>query len=277
MKKLLMPSSIKQIKETISLVDGYILSLKNFSVNAPFYFELDEIINILEKKEKEIFISINKNITESSLTKLETILNKLSKYDINGIMYADASIVEINNRLNKKFNLIWSNEHVTTNYNTINFMSQFNVKGVLVSPELTLREIKEIKENTNVKCFAYIFGYLPMFISFRHTIQNYYDFSNNGKQKGIHKIYKEEKYYPIIDNKNGSEAYSNFILNGLNEYKELSKINFEYGIFNSLLVDDDKLKQVLEIFDNGKKEEIDSLFSNTDTGFFYKETVYKVK
>lgn len=278
MKKLLIPSSINQVYETQNLVDGYILSLNNFSVNAPFYFNLENIIDLIKKIDKnEIYISINKNITESELNKIDEILNELNNYDVKGIMYSDASIIQINNKLDKKFNLIWSHEHITTNYNTCNFLSKFNVGGVLVSPELTLREIKEIKENTNLNCFAYVFGYLPMFISFRHTVQNYYDFGGFGKQNGIHKIYKENKYYPIIDNKNGSEAYSSFILNGLNEYKQLSKINFDYAIFNSLLIDDEKIKKVLEIFDKGSKEQIDNMFSNTDTGFFYKETVYKVK
>ncbi|MBQ9181289.1 MAG: U32 family peptidase [Bacilli bacterium] len=278
MKKLLMPSSIEQINRTFELTDGYILSLKNFSVNAPFYFEMSDIKKIINSlKNKKIFISINKNIHENELDELKEYLNELSNLDIDGILYADASIVEINSKLEKKLNLFWANEHVTTNYMTCNFLSNFDICGVLISPELSLREIIEIKNNTKLNCMAYIFGYLPMFVSFRHTVQNYYDFNNYNNQEGIHKIYKEDKFYPIIDNKNGSEAYSNFVLNGVDEFKKLDEVNFDYGIFNSLLIEEEKMIDVLKIYDNGKKEDLEKIIDNTDTGFFYKETVYKVK
>lgn len=286
MKKILIPSSLKQIDNTLNYVDGYILSIEDFSVNAPIYFDKKQIEEILESdkyKNKELFISLNKNIHEKDLEKLEKIMKNLSKYNIKGVLYYDVSLVEINKRLDNKLPLIWAQEHLTTNADTCNFWHSQGVDMVLLSSELTIDEILEIHKKTDMKCMTTVFGYLPMFVSARHTIKNYCDYSNTQEKKEIYTIEKEGKSYPIVDNNDGTNAYSSSILNGLREYNLLNKIGMEYGVFNSLLIENDEMLKVLEIFNKNQddevlEKEIEELFNgNIDKGFFYKETIYKVK
>ena len=80
-----MPDNIEQIKENINLFDGVILSIDKFSVNARYTVSIDDIDSIIKLiPNKEIFISLNKNIENNELDELERIL--LEPIKINLIM-----------------------------------------------------------------------------------------------------------------------------------------------------------------------------------------------
>ena len=95
-KKLIIPSNMKMIKRFKNKVDGYILSVDGLSVNAPYYFKIDEVLDIVRKNhDKEIFISLNKNMHDSDLECLKETLLKLDKTNVKGIIYYDISIVNL--------------------------------------------------------------------------------------------------------------------------------------------------------------------------------------
>lgn len=63
-----------------------------------------------------------------------------------------------------------------------------------LSSEITIDEVKEIRENTKIVLFLNIFGYLPMFTSIRPVINNYlktFDIKGNSK---IHYMEMDNKY-----------------------------------------------------------------------------------
>ena len=114
-----------------------------------------------------------------------------------------------------------------------------------------------------------VFGYIPMFTSRRHLVNNYleyFDLKDSSKNKTL---YKEGKRYPIMDSTYGTTVYSDYILNVLDE--DLSSI--DYLVFNSHLINDDDFKEILY---NYKNSIIDYKFPY-EHGFLYKKVVYKVK
>ena len=169
---------------------------------------------------------------------------------------------------------------MTTNYNTINFWYDKNIKYTWVSNDITLREMKEIKENTNAKLMVTLFGYLPMFVSRRHLVKNYLETFNLKDDSKINYMEKEGHVYPLVDS-NETIVYTDFILNGL---KEKLLLNYDYIVLYSFLVDEDKFCKVLDIFNDVNNDNVEQLenqlndlFNNLGKGFFYNETVYKVK
>ena len=255
MKKGVIISSIKQAEDIKDEVDAYLIPLKDLSINYTNTFTIEEIKKI-QKLKKEIFVFINKNIENSELNKLEKTLKEIETLNINGIIFYDIAIVELKKELNLKTDLVWHQEHLTTNYGAVNYWYNKGVKFAYLSSELTKREIEEIKKNTKAKLFVNVFGYIPMFTSKRHLVDNYIN-TFDIKEKG-NKIYKEGKYYNIDDNKNGTTVYSDYILN----IKE--EIDVDYLIYNSNMIDN--FNNILK--NNTLKEE---------NGFLYKETIYKVK
>ena len=45
-KKIIIIKSFNQIKQLVNLCDGYIVGIKNLSVNLPNYFSIDELKEI---------------------------------------------------------------------------------------------------------------------------------------------------------------------------------------------------------------------------------------
>lgn len=273
MKTLIMISSLEQASLP---ADGIIVGIEGLSVNMPNYFKLEDLKGI----DKEIFVCLNKNMHNRDLDLLERTMIELNNYNIKGVIYYDLGVLSIYNRIKPNYDLVWNQEHMTTNYDTINFYYKNNVSYSWVSNDITLRECKEIKENTKSKLMITLFGYLPMFVSKRSLVKNYLKTFNLKDDSCINYMYKEGKKYPVTDDF-VTTVYTNFILNGLKEKLEL---DYDYIVLNSFMIDEDKFSKVLDIFNTVDKNNIDekeselcNMFDNLDKGFFYKGTIYKVK
>ena len=267
-------------KELISDVDAYLLGIEKLSVNMPIYFTLEEIKNI--KSEKEIFISLNKNMHSNDLELLEKNLKELAHLNIKGIFFYDIGVLNIVKRLNINIPLVWAQEHMTTNYETINFWYNEGAEYTQISEEIKEEEIINIKKNTKSKLIVPILGYFPMFVSRRHLKENYlrqFSLSDNSK---INYIEKEGKTYPIVDEK-VTTVYTSSYLNGIKEYLDFKKENIEYVLINGfLLKEEDKIINMLKTVTNENVEEYNKeisniLDNNIDTFFLHKDTIYKVK
>ena len=86
--------------------------------------------------------------------------------------------------------------------------------------------------------------------------------------------------YQIIDTIDGTIAYSEKVLNGLGE---IFRIRTDYIVLNSFSIDDSIFSEVTYMFKNVDEDNIleyngriNSML-DTDLGFLYKETIYKVK
>lgn len=280
MKLILIPNSIDNILNLHNKVDGFILPIKDLSVNYNYYIDINELDDIMPKlKDKDVFISLNKNMHNKDLKILKETLLKLEKYDIKGIIYYDVALVNMKKELNLKNDLVWGAEHLVNNYGTINYWHQEGVDYAYLSSEITKNEILEIKKNTNSKLMMNIFGYVPIFTSKRNLVNNYLETFDKEKISNIYYMYKEGVTYPLMDTSNGTTAYSGFILNGVKEYFDL---DLDYYVINSFLIDD--IEAILDIFNeinesNLEKcyQKLNNLIGNTDDGFLHKETIYKVK
>lgn len=286
MKLMIMPNSISMLKQVINKIDAVMIGLDNLSVNMPIYFNYNEFLDIYNtctQNNVEIFVALNKNMHNKDLELLKNIMFKLDKLNIKGIVYYDIAIVNIKLENNLKTDLVWGQEHLTTNYITANYWHKFGSEYTLVSNEITKAEILEIKEKSLPKLIVTLFGYLPMFVSERHLVKNYlktFDLNDNSK---VNYIEKENNIYPIIDSNEGTIAYSSYILNGIKEVPEFKKQKIDYILLNSFLINDSEFELVIDLFndvDDDNKEEceqkIDDMFK-TDYGFLDKKTIYKVK
>lgn len=249
-------------------IDGYIIGLEGYSVYTSYDLDIDSIEKISEKITKELYISINKPLYTNEIEELKSILKRLSKLNIKGIMFDDIGIINISNNLN----LIWNQMHHVTNSNTINFWSKQGIKGSVLSTELTLEDFINIKKNTNTDIFVYIYGYLPMFESSRESLTNYFKYINKNMKDNLYYLYESErdKYYPIYEKYNNTYVLEDLI-DGIEELKTIKNNNIDYIILNGLLHDNDSFIDIVSSYINE-----DNRKSN-NKGFLYKETIYKVK
>ena len=276
---IVIPDNIEQIKDNTDYFDGVILSIDKYSVNTRYTVSMDELNDIIKIiSGKEIFISLNKNIENNELDELEKVLLELNRYNIKGVLYSDVAVLTYKDKLN--YDLVWAQEHLVTNYATINYWYSLGINYAYLSSDLNINEIKDIANNTNVKLMTSLFGYNSMFVSKRHIVDNYLNFFDIKDNSKIHYIKKEGKVYPIIDS-NYTCAFASNIFNGVRDYYNM---NVDYYVVNGFLIDNTKFSEVLSIIGNLSMEnveksalQIDDLFNNIDDGFLHKEIVSKVK
>lgn len=278
-KIITIPSSIEEINKTKYLVDGFIIGIKDMSVNTNMLLEDLSVLDSI--KDKDIFININKNMYNSDLPLVERILKELNNYNIKGVMYYDVAVLSIYRKLDLNYDLVWAQEHASTNYNTINYWNSFDVKYTYVSSDITEEDLVIISKNCKVKLMVNLFGYLPMFTSKRHIVKNYLEYFNLKDESSVNYIEKENNIYPIIDNNVGTSVFSANILNGIKTHLNL---DIEYTILNSFGIELEKFISVINLFktvnsDNvlEYEEKINNMFSNIDRGFLDKKTIYRVK
>lgn len=282
MKKIIIPNSLKQIEILKDKIDSVLLPVKNLSIYFENEYSIEDIIKISNTYDIEVFVSINKNIFNSELEEVRKTLELINKSKIKGVFYYDLSILSIYKEKGYTFDLIWNQEHFTTNYFTSNYYYNEGVKGIYLSNDITKEEILNIKENTKQYVIVNVLGYTPMFTSRRHLVNNYLKTFNLNKCNNYY-LEKKDKRYKIIDDKNGSTVYTDFILNSIKEIKDFKEKNIEYILFNSFNIKEELFIKIIdlvsEINDNYEKieSEIDKLLKNTNKGFLYNKTIYEVK
>lgn len=284
--KLLVGLNKKDFSDYLNYTNSFIIGLKEFSINYAEY-ELDEIIKLRENYPNiEFFISINKNIFNSDLERLEECLINLDKIKVNGILFYDLGILYLWKKNNLTIPLIWGAEHMTTNYNTCNYYYDKGCEYVYLSSEITTDEIKEIKEKSNIKLISFVFGYPDVSFSKRKLLTNYFLYHNEKKEKDFYTIKSDDnnKYF-IKENNLGTRIVYGNVMNGIKPLHELRNI-LDYALVSNDLMDEDTFKEGLKVYKefvdnkidvNNAFDKIKELVNSTDTVFYDKKTIYKVK
>lgn len=295
MKVLIIPNNINEFnKYNDTKIDGYIIGLKGYSIfnNCLLTIEeMDNIIPSIKNAKKEVFILINKLMYNQDIPSLCESLKIIDKLDVDGIIFDDLSILNLKDELGLKTNLVYGGNHLLTNHYTANYYLNKGVNFGLLATEITLENIIKIKENTKMKLMMNIYGYLGMTNSSRKLIANYFEYINKQKEHNLYYIHEHvrKEDFPIYEDENGTYILNSKIMNGSMVIPELIKADIDYIIVNGLNINTDLLfevtNKIIEIKDNyhekglvnTKAKEISDLTGQTDYGFLYKETVYKVK
>lgn len=276
MKILVEPINLSHLYELNKKdIHGFIVGIKNYSIFQNLKLSIDELkkINI----DKELYVSLNKPVHNNELEDIKNILTELSKINITGVFFEDISIYKLNRDLGLNLNLIWSSMHLPTNSKSCNFWNKKGCTGALLSTELMVTDFIDIKKNTNMNIFVYLYGYIPIFESSRTLITNYLKHINKSNDSKVFYAYEKErdKYYPIYE-EYGNTFITEDILNGINVVTKLRENNIDYIILNSLMHKKEEFNIVVDEYIeavNGKEFNKKDVF----TGFLFKESIFKVK
>lgn len=273
-------------------IKNFLFPLKGFSVEYKTYFTIDEINEIKDKySDINIFVSMNKNVFNDELEECGNILDKLEQIGITALFFYDQAFIRMKTKKNLSFDLVWAGTHMVTNKNTCDYYYKNKVNIALVSKEITLNKIIEIKRHSQIKLIVELVSIPSVAFSKRKLVTNYYhNISKENKNSLlIHEKVSNDDYL-LIEDKDGVVCYKNSILNGCLALDELIKNNIDIVLLKEDLIESntfmETVKNVLKYVNNYDKlsnneknefiEKDKNLLSN-DTGFFYKETIYKVK
>jgi putative protease len=223
MKKpeLLAPAgNIEKLKTAINFgadavyLGGSKLNLRAFADNFTDE-ELKDGLDYAHKRGKRAYVTINVFPHNEDLDGLEDYLKNLYNLGVDAIIVSDPGIIMTAREVVPDLEL-----HLSTQANNVNFKSaQFwyrqGIKRIVLARELSLKEIKELRDGIDGSCEieAFIHGSMCMAYSGRCVISNYMTGrdSNRGQcaQPCRYKYYLvEEKrpgeYFPVFEDERGA-------------------------------------------------------------------------
>ena len=272
-KILVIPDNMEDIdKYNDKDIKGLIFGFKDLSVNNNLYLDIDSLKDIIKdiNSKFEIWISLNKIMHNKDLELLENTLIELDKLKITGILFYDLGVLNICKRLNLNIKLSIYQDHLNASINSNNFYYNKGVEYSLVTNDITIDEVLDINNKSNIKMMVNVYGYLPIFYSRRYLVSNYMEYINKDKLDYIYYLKDKDDYYPIVEEDYGTTVYTKYPINLIKYIDKLNSI--EYIILNSNYIDKNEFMSVLDKYINKDIDDNDNYegFSNT-------KTIYTVK
>lgn len=264
--------------------DGIILPLVNYSVESNCFFTIKEIEMICSEYTGEVFVKLNKNLFNDDVDKIREVLIKLDEMNVKGVFFYDLAILQLKRELDLEIDLVWNQTHMVNNYKTCNYYCEKGVKYALLGKEITLDEIKEIINKSNITSMVEVVSKPSVAFSKRKLLSNYYrDLGVTGGDslKVIEKV--TDTKYNLVEDDNGTSFYLDIVTNGTSIIKDLYDVGCNYIIFREFGLEDifeelitDTYKYILNgCIDLNYISKYKMLGDSTN--FFFKKTIYKVK
>ena len=195
-------------------IGGGKLNLRAFSDN----FSMEEIkegVKYCHDRERKIYVTMNVFPRNYDLNGVEKYILDLVKLGIDAIIVADPSIVAIAKEVAPNLEIHISTQANIVNWRAAKFWYDLGAKRIILAREVTLKEIKTMRENLPEDCEieAFVHGSMCIAYSGRCLISNY--LMNRDANKGIcgnacrYKYHLVEEtrpgeYFPVIEDDQGT-------------------------------------------------------------------------
>ena len=261
---------------------GKKFGLRAFASN----FDEEEIIKAIEyahSKNVKVYITVNILAHNEDFNGLVDYLKFLEKAGADGVIVSDIGIASL---VKKYTNL---ELHVSTNANITNVYSakmwvEFGAKRLVLARELSLKEIREIKdavgEDIDLECFGH--GAMCISYSGRCLLSNYLTGRDSNKGEcaqpcrwnyalGIKNDINETTYFPILEDNKGTYILNSKDLCMIEHIKELVLA----GVTSLKVEGRMKTNYYVATVINAYRRAINDYYNNQTPSFNYLEEVKK--
>lgn len=305
---LVTPKSLSHIETLIEKgADALVIGEEKFGLRLAGEFNREEMkkaVEIIHHAGKKAYVAVNGIFHNYHIPALEDYIAFLHEIRVDRIIFGDPAVVMIVKQQENPIPLNWNAETLVTNHFQCNYWGRRGAKRAVLARELSLEEILNIKENSDVEIEVQVHGMTCMFQSKRMLLGNYYTFQD--RQMKIQRneaatdsqllLYDEERdnKYPVFEDYNGTHIMSP---NDICLIEELEPL-FEAGI-DSLKIDGvlqteeyisvatEQYREAIDLYEEDPDTYEDEKFMLVDPieaiqpehrpfdeGFYYKQTVY---
>jgi len=140
----------------------------NFTVE-----QLTQGIDFAHKHGAKIYVTVNIFAHNQDINDLTEYLHQLGELAVDGIIVSDPGIINIARREIPQMPLHLSTQANTTNWASVQFWQQQGIERVVLARELSLNEIKEIRNKVDVTLESFVHGAMCISYSGRCLLSNY--------------------------------------------------------------------------------------------------------
>ena len=234
--------------------DGYLLSNNNFSYRYDHSFTLTQIKkinNYCKKNNKKIYLLVNKIFKDKDLESLEKYIKDTKDLDIDGYFFTDFAVFMILKSFNLENKSVFYHETFLRNSYDINTYQKYGIDKIICSKDMHIDDISHLDPNQKDKYGLLMFGYYPIYESYRKLVTNYINNNNLDKQiVDSHNLTIKEKtrdeHYRILEQKGISSVFADKIICNI-EYVDRLKNNIDMFVIDSLFFDKEYIKKIIDL------------------------------
>lgn len=187
---------------------------KNFTLE-----DIEKGIKFAHDRDRKVYVTLNIIPHNEDLVGLDEYVLELEKIGVDGVIVADPGVFSVIRRVAPNIHIHLSTQASATNYETIKFWYDLGIRRVVVARELSLDEIKEIKESLpeDLEIEAFVHGAMCISYSGRCLLSNYMVGRDANRGECAHPCrwkysLMEEKrpgeYFPIYENEKGTFIFN---------------------------------------------------------------------
>lgn len=254
----------------------------DFTARKVEHFRTSEIIDLAKQYPDRIYILVNKIIHEQDLKPLHTFFSKLQSSKIAGIVINDFSVYLVAKKYQMDNLIIYQPGTFNTDTYSKTYLASRNLKGLTISREITLDEIKNFEAN-DIELSIIGHGYLDMFYSKRELLTNYFIHKEikNKKSKNnydfkLNEEIRPNEFYPILEDEFGTHIFRSKKLISYDQIETLNPLIKDFFI-ERIFLSDKELEASIQLYKNQiSLNDFLNQFKDYDSGF-YNQRTEKVK
>ena len=303
---LVTPVSVHDILPLIEAgADAFVVGEQRYGLRLAGEFSCEEIkdaVEIAHEHGKKIYVAMNALFHNEKVPELPQYLQYLQSIDVDAVTFGDPAVLLAARDAAPEMKLHWSTETTGTNWYTCNYWGRKGTKRAVLSREINLDAILEIKEHAEVEIEVQVHGMLNMFQSKRSLLGHYFQYQgknmeienrNGEKAMFLHDKERGTKY-PIFEDENGTHIMSPSDMCVIDELQDLIEAGVDSFKIDGILHRSEYILALTKLYrkaidicvENPDEyedikgellERIDEVQPDNrplDTGFFFKETVY---
>lgn len=162
-------------------IGGKQFSLRSAASNFT-YEDIEEGVKFAHQRNCKVYVAFNVFPNDSDKDEIDKYLLKLNEIGIDAIIVSSLYVINRAKALNCAFEIHISTQQSISNNMAIDFWEEQGASRVVLARELTLQEIKDVCDNTNVEIEVFMHGAMCCSFSGRCTLSNY--FTNRDANKG---------------------------------------------------------------------------------------------
>ncbi|MBE6153953.1 MAG: hypothetical protein E7163_00035 [Firmicutes bacterium] len=230
-------SIVDKLKEESSIT--FLFPVKGFCVGFENLYDISEI-------SIDSYIFVNRILDNAGIEKFREFIKNIPN-NIKGIVFDDIGVLNVLIKENIPITKILFLNHMNCNYESINAYLEY-VDSAVISPDITIDEIKEILAYATKPVVLYTFGHMNIMYSRRTLLTNYNKHFNSdvGKLAALEEEMQKTKF-KIIENEHGSVIYTNEPFNGLVLRKE---DNVLFNLINGVFLSDEEIINIINSENN---------------------------
>ena len=268
-------------------VDKIMCDTHELTTKALFPMDMDQIKAVsikIKAHGMRAYVLINKMIHEYDLEHLHAWLRFLKEIDIDGIVINDYTCYVVAKTYQLHDKIIYQPGTMNTNHFDVTYL-ETRIKGMTLSKEITLDEIKAIIDQTTSIEFSLVgHGFIDMFYSKRKLISLYLEHKQleGYRVKNNHHFTIEEKtrvgiHYPILEDEKGTHIFRDKKLQSFDEIKQIKDRITDFFI-ERLFMDDEEYYDSIKAYQNDSLEkEFLAAYGHEYHHGFYNQPTQKVK